>query len=62
MADLELRLQLRQQLGVGLGVDLLAQDPLGTGDGQRGDLLAQGFLGALRSGAASARRLRGPRQ
>ena len=45
---LELRLELRQQIGMGLSIDLLAQDLLGTGDGQLRHLLAQGFLGALR--------------
>src|SRR6267143_933860 len=39
-------LQLAEQLGVGLGVDLAAQDLLGAGDGERGDLLAQHLLRA----------------
>ena len=35
--------QVGQQVGVGLSVDL-AEDLLGTGDRQMGDLIAQGFL------------------
>src|SRR5262249_27560848 len=43
---LDLSLELRQQLGVRLGVHLAAQDLLGAGDGERGDLLAQGLARA----------------
>ena len=44
--------QVGQQVGVGLSVDLRAEDLLGTGDSQMGDLIAQSFHGALSSGAS----------
>ena len=44
-SHLQLRLQAGQQLGVDAGVDFALQDLLGTLDGQRGDLLAQGLTG-----------------
>ena len=37
-----------EHVGVGLGVDLAAQDLLGAGHRERGDLLAQRSLRALR--------------
>src|SRR5215831_4309067 len=44
--SLDLALQLVEQLGVRLGVDLAPQDLLGTGDRELRHLLAQGFLRA----------------
>ena len=43
--------QVGQQVGVGLSVDFLAENLLGAGDSELGDLIAQGFLGALSSDA-----------
>ncbi|VDO55918.1 unnamed protein product [Brugia timori] len=46
MSSSELGLQALEQVGMDAGIDFLAEDLLGTLDGQRGDLLAQGFAGA----------------
>src|SRR5690554_2922357 len=48
MALPELVLQVVEQRGMALRIDLGAQDPLGADDGQRSDLVTQGILGALR--------------
>jgi hypothetical protein len=45
LLSLQLCLQAVQQIGVDAGIDFL-QDLLGTLDGQRGHLLAQGFTGS----------------
>src|SRR5882762_1849305 len=46
MGSSDFLLQLAEQLGMGLGVDLAAQDLLRARDGERGDLLAQHLLRA----------------
>jgi hypothetical protein len=46
MSSSEFRLQAAEQVGMDAGVDLLAQDLLGTLHGQRRHLLAQDFTGA----------------
>src|SRR5690606_14995270 len=48
IALLELVLQVFEQRGVALRIDLGAQDPLGADDRQRGDLFAQRVLRTLR--------------
>src|SRR5882762_7719219 len=46
MGSSDFLLQLAEQLGMRLGVDLAAQDLLRAGNGERGDLLAQHLLRA----------------
>jgi hypothetical protein len=46
LLSLQLCLQAVQQISVDTGIDFLAQDLLGTLDGQRGHLLTQGFTGS----------------
>jgi hypothetical protein len=45
MGSSELRLQAGEQVGMDAGIDFLAEDLLGTLDGQRGNLLAQHLAG-----------------
>jgi hypothetical protein len=55
----EFLFQVGQQIGVGLGVDFLAQDALGTGDGQRATCSRRASLArwaATRASASAASR------